>query len=242
MTYPGGKNGSGVVQQIINQIPPHKVYIEAFLGSGAVMRAKKPAAASIGIDRDAAVIAQWRSATDENDDTSGKWVLPPGGIAINGDAISFLSDYSWRGDEFVYCDPPYLFDVRSSKRPMYNAEFGEVDDHQKLLDILEDIPCPVMISGYFSPLYGKRLQDWRVTSFTTTDRAGNLKVEWLWMNYPEPEALHDYSFLGDNFRERERLTRIRKRWVARIQRMDPLERLMLSAAIAESGDVGQHQR
>jgi site-specific DNA-adenine methylase len=47
MTYPGGKNGSGVYQQIINQIPPHEIYVEPFLGGGAILRMKKPAAKSI---------------------------------------------------------------------------------------------------------------------------------------------------------------------------------------------------
>ena len=43
MSYPGGKNGAGVYQAIINQMPPHQTYIEGFLGSGAVLRMKKPA-------------------------------------------------------------------------------------------------------------------------------------------------------------------------------------------------------
>ena len=30
MTYPGGKGGAGVLQTIINQQPPHEVYIEPF--------------------------------------------------------------------------------------------------------------------------------------------------------------------------------------------------------------------
>ena len=37
VTYPGGKSGSGVYQQLINLMPPHKIYIEAFLGGGAIM-------------------------------------------------------------------------------------------------------------------------------------------------------------------------------------------------------------
>ena len=41
MTYPGGKNGAGIYQRIINHMPPHKTYIEAFLGSGAVLRNKR---------------------------------------------------------------------------------------------------------------------------------------------------------------------------------------------------------
>ena len=42
MGYPGGKAGAGVYQTIINLMPPHDVYIEPFLGGGAVMRLKRP--------------------------------------------------------------------------------------------------------------------------------------------------------------------------------------------------------
>ena len=237
MNYPGGKNGSGVVQAIINQIPPHKTYFEAFLGSGPVMRAKRPAPESIGVDSDAAVVVRWCDHTDQSGEAEGKWRLPPGGSVILGDAISFLSSYQWRGGEFVYCDPPYLFDVRSSRRAMYTAEFGEVDDHQRLLRLLRSLPCMVALSGYFSELYADSLAEWRHVTFNTVARSGEVKTEWLWMNYPEPQALHDYRFLGDNYRERERLARMRRRWLARLARMEPLERLMLSAAIAESGGV-----
>jgi hypothetical protein len=43
MKYKGGKNGSGVFQRLICMMPPHRVYIEAFLGSGAILRRKRPA-------------------------------------------------------------------------------------------------------------------------------------------------------------------------------------------------------
>jgi site-specific DNA-adenine methylase len=44
LSYPGGKGGAGVYQAIINQMPPHEVYIEPFLGAGSVLRTKRPAA------------------------------------------------------------------------------------------------------------------------------------------------------------------------------------------------------
>ena len=54
MTYPGGKAGAGVYQTLINLMPPHRVYIEAFVGGGAVLKTKRPAQYSIAIDRDTA--------------------------------------------------------------------------------------------------------------------------------------------------------------------------------------------
>lgn len=60
MPYPGGKSGSGVYQRIINEIPPHDMYIEPCLGGGAVLRLKRPAARSIGIDLDADALGQCR--------------------------------------------------------------------------------------------------------------------------------------------------------------------------------------
>jgi site-specific DNA-adenine methylase len=226
MTYPGGKAGSGVYQQIINQIPPHRVYIEPFLGGGAVLLHKLPAVASIVIDCDATVIEAWYLRED----------LPAGTIVSFGDAISFLETYDFKGDEFVYCDPPYLFETRSGKGRIYNNEFGGVDQHIKLLQALLALPCPVAISGYWSSLYAEILATWRTISYMTRTRGGNTVREWLWMNYPEPLELHDYRYLGDNFRQRERLKRIRTRWLARLGRMDALERYALLSSIGEFSD------
>jgi DNA adenine methylase len=57
VTYPGGKNGAGTYHKLINLIPPHEVYIEPFLGSGAVMRLKRPARLNVGLDLDASQVS-----------------------------------------------------------------------------------------------------------------------------------------------------------------------------------------
>ena len=61
MAYPGGKDGSGVWQNLINQIPPHDVWVSAFAGDCAVTRHIRPAASSVLIDRDAGVLRRWIS-------------------------------------------------------------------------------------------------------------------------------------------------------------------------------------
>ncbi len=130
MTFPGGKAADGVFHKIINQIPPHSVYIEPFLGGGAIMLHKRPAECSIGIDVDTDIIVQWEAAGY-------------GAIVKNGDAISFLESYSWEGGEFVYCDPPYLREVRASKDRLYRHEFWTRAEHTRLLDVLNALPCMV---------------------------------------------------------------------------------------------------
>ena len=67
MPYPGGKNGAGVFQKLINMIPPHETYIEPFLGGGAIMRLKRPAMLNIGVDLDRAVIDRWWDAVARRD-------------------------------------------------------------------------------------------------------------------------------------------------------------------------------
>lgn len=221
-TYPGGKGGSGVAQKIINQMPPHDVYIEAFLGGGSVMDAKRPAVVNIGIDADIDVIEARKGHTI---------------IALCGDAVSLLpdlvSEYKRKYKSIlVYMDPPYLGSTRASSRAIYKHEMTSEEDHSALLAIAKSLPCDVMISGYASDLYDQELEGWRSLSYKSMTRGGFAATEYLWMNYPVPFELHDYRYLGENFREREKLNRRKKRWVARLESMPALERYALYEAMS----------
>ena len=151
---------------------------------------------------------------------------------VNGDAVRFLRSYNFKGDEFVYADPPYVMSSRSTQRAIYRYEYSD-QDHVELLACLRALPCPVMLSGYASSLYDELLADWHTHTFEAQTRGGGMATEWLWMNYPTPVALHDYRYLGDNFRERERIKRKKQRWVNRLNRMDVLERRALLAALRD---------
>lgn len=219
--YPGGKNGAGIFQRLICQIPPHRVYVEAFAGSAAILRHKRPAPSSVAIDVDGEVVEQLRR-------------LPvPDLQVVQGDALEWLRAYPWTGDEFLYLDPPYLLETRSSRRTIYRHEFHSVRQHRALLEVLTSIPCPVMLSGYSSPLYQLALAGWRTLTYSNVTRGGRQAEEWLWMNYREPIELHDYGHLGEGFRERERIKRKRSRWRRRLLEMPALERHAILAAIAD---------
>jgi DNA adenine methylase len=294
MTYPGGKNGAGVYQTIINHMPPHEMYVEPFLGGGAIMRLKRPAAVNVGIDRAAGVIAsfkEWRSRLVAPGGTTrfgggrrrrsslparsaetvragdgGRGLDPlaragDGGhqlrtptpstssleLAIadpvifadpssfffhHANAIPFLARRRFPPGALVYCDPPYMHETRG-RSDTYEFEMTNAQ-HENLLRILKVLPCRVLISGYWTSLYAEMLEDWNHSTFTTTNRAGNRTTEWLWYNFEKPLELHDYRYLGTNFRERERIKRKKARWVARIRRQSPLEHQALLAALVEA--------
>jgi DNA adenine methylase len=236
MAYPGGKSGAGVYQTIINLMPPHPVYIEPFLGGGAIMRLKRPAALNIGVDLDGAVIRQWQASIAENGEAAAAIAKDSEARSTfrfqRGDGIAFLAAYPFTGAEMVYCDPPYMHETRG-RRDLYRYEMSD-RQHAELLDVVKALPCRVIISGYWTRRYAKALKQWNTASFQAITRGGRLATEWLWFNFPEPVALHDYRYLGEDFRERERIKRKKQRWVNRLQKMPTLERRALLCAIAEA--------
>jgi hypothetical protein len=223
VNYPGGKNAPGVYQTIINQMPPHSMYIEPFLGSGAVLRHKRPAfAGSIAIDIDEHVLIAF----------SGENGHIPDLTVICGDAISWLDGAiaTLSDDTMIYLDPPYLKSIRRSQRDLYKFEMTDLE-HRQLLRCLRSLTCRVIISGYYSDLYASELRDWRTLTYQTRTRGGSTATEWLWMNYPQPFELHDYRYLGDDFRQRERIKRQQIRWQDRLERMDSTQRYAMLEVI-----------
>jgi site-specific DNA-adenine methylase len=194
-------------------MPPHRVYIEPFLGWAAIMKAKLPADRNIGID-----INPERIAEAKRDIASAEVTI--------GDGLRFLETFRWRGGELVYCDPPYLLETRTS-----NCRYDfEISDHTRLLRVLSMLPCPVMLSGYHSTLYDEVLRTWRMVEYKAPTRAG-WRTEVLWCNFPEPLELHDYRYLGSGFRERQNIKRKIQRWSKKLAAMPMLERRALMAAI-----------
>lgn len=221
MSYDGGKGQAGVFQRIINQMPPHDLYIEGCLGAGAVLRAKKPAAWSIGVELDSKVLDGWQNSTMENLSL------------VNADVISWLRGNlsKLKPSTLIYLDPPYLMETRRSQRPLYRCEMTN-QQHEELLTIARSLPCKVMNSGYWSQMYGDLLRGWRAINFQAMTRGGQPATEWLWMSFAETSELHDYQYVGEDWRERERIKKKVFRWTNRLKKMPALERQALLAALA----------
>lgn len=217
MTYTGGKGRA--FRPIISMMPPHKVYIETHLGSGAVMRHKRPADRNIGIDLDP------RPLQSFVEPKATKIEL------VNADACDFLLRFSFEGDELIYADPPYWPATRRRKE-CYKHDYT-IGDHKRLLNVLVSVPCRVMLSGYRSKYYDERLSEWERRDFQAVSQIG-LVEESVWMNFEPGSDLHDYTFLGSNFREREALNRRRMTQLGKMKSLSKLERRAVLSDLAKT--------
>lgn len=80
----------------------------------------------------------------------------------------------------VYVDPPYVLGTRHGKQYKYEMD----DDGQNaLLDVLLAHKGPILLSGYDSELYNRRLAGWHWEETTCYSQVGSKKKEVLWMNF-----------------------------------------------------------
>jgi len=108
----------------------------------------------------------WRNAEDSGIDKQDVYFnfckIPYPVQLIQDCAHRFLAEYDHQGRELIYCDPPYLWHMRTSKR-RYRFDYRE-QDHIDLLTLLTGLPCNVMLSGYPSRLYDEWLSEWQLYS------------------------------------------------------------------------------
>jgi hypothetical protein len=96
-------------------------------------------------------------------------------------------------------------------------------DHIRLLTAVVSAKFPIMLSSYPNDLYSEYLKDWHTKQFQVVTRSG-MRTEILFMNYPEPAQLHDYRYIGSNFRERERFKLIHDHMVSKFNKLPALVR------------------
>lgn len=215
-TYFGGKAGNGTFQTIINHIRPHQVYIEGFLGAGAIFWKKKRASTSYLIDKywkciERAKRGLYSKGFQEVAPAHGMTILSKPGqeeyvqvrMQCAFEQVPFLVDCHLQNEETVcvYLDPPYPHESRkSADKNRYQFELAD-QDHVRLLEMAKSLKCDVLISTYPNDLYRNELKDWTLVEFQSMTHAG-LATEWLFFNYPIPEELHDYRYVGKDNRER----------------------------------------
>lgn len=209
--YNGGKNGDGVYQLIINQIPPHKIWIEACAGSAAITKNICPAAQSFVFEVEPVQASKLK-------------------IELNNRAVIFNSNFmdgsidrlSCGEATFIYIDPPYMKSTRLGKRNIYKEEWTD-NDHEKFLWWLTERREMIMVNHPICHAYMCTLGDWRRVEYKYMSRGGLLD-DCLWMNYRTQDRLHDYSYVGSDRTERQRIKRKADRVIAKLSALPGIER------------------
>jgi len=218
--YFGSKAASGLYQNIIAMMPPHDTFIETHLGGGVVMQKKPPTQNNIAIDIDPEPLKAFTCSYPVQ--------------KINSCAHRYLAEYDYTGFELIYCDPPYLIETRTSKR-RYLHEYTR-QDHIHLLELLQSLPCQVILSGYRSTLYDDMLAGWNCLELQAMTWGGP-RTEKLWYNY-DLDRTHWATYAGKDFTDRQRIKRKAGRWAKNYQALPSAERLALLAALMEVEAIG----
>lgn len=192
--YPGSKNGSGVYQNIINLFPKHDIYIEAFLGSGAIIKRKSPAILNLGFDLSGDIIKKYDAGQGFNFSVTDSISF----IHLATPLINMIHDQLQK--ILIYCDPPYLMHTRRSNEKLYKFELSQ-DRHIFFLDAISKLNCYVVLSCYDNEIYKSKLSPWKTLQIPTQTRKGKA-IETLYYNFSDTLLKHQYNFIGGTFRER----------------------------------------
>jgi DNA adenine methylase len=92
----------------------------------------------------------------------------------------------------IYCDPPYMLQTRHGKQ--YRCEMTD-EEHEELLDILLNHKGKVLLSGYDTELYQRKLSGWHRETTIAYSQVCSKKEEVLWMNYKPANQMNMAEFM-----------------------------------------------
>lgn len=210
-TFQYGRNSSGVSQFLINHVPPVKCMVSLFLGNGLLLDQIKSCETMVAF-------------------AAGK------NLELNNDSIKvFASDYTknldWInpvkfGKTLVFINPPAL---EINKQPkLINTDFTSQTEHETLLQKGVKFPTYVMVLATSNNQYdGILLKAGFTKIYLFNQSIENPKTDCIYINYPVPEQLHDYSFVGQNYRDRDNNKKFIKRTIKQLAEMSPLRRNLI---------------
>lgn len=248
MSYPGGKGASGAAQKIISWMPPHSGYAELFAGAATIFKTKRPAKWNLALDIDADVVKKIHPVDGLGRTEFQTWIEYGNEFQVGRFcALEWLEQRAgWYKDLLIYLDPPYLPSTLHQRNgrgvQKYTHKFS-AECHEKLLSLIVKLKCYVMISGYNSSMYNRELAPpaWTKKTFMAQTRNG-MREECVWMNF-NPDAIaerHDYRFIGETFRERERIKKMQSRWLNKFKALAPIERNAM-LELLQKEDHGNHR-
>jgi DNA adenine methylase len=215
MYYPGNKNIPGLIQKIINQIPPCTDFYELYAGSAAVSRFLSVLP---GMSLRYHLNEIDPEITARNDYPAGSIVTTVPAV----DLIKSLPSAVSLGVPFFFIDPPYHHESRPFNTHLYKFEMSH-DDHVQLLLTVADLKYNCMIIHPWCFLYDKFLEGWRTVQIKVRYH-NKTSLENLYMNYPGPVQLLTYDLYGTDCWDRQRIKRKGDRLVKKLLSLPAAER------------------
>lgn len=121
------------------------------------------------------------------------------GVQIeNRPAVKLIERFNFP-NVLVYADPPYLMETRYGEQ--YRVEMTK-QDHLDLLECLLRHKGPVLLSGYYSDLYGETLKDWYMETTICRNQRADAAKECLWMNFEPPAQLRLFETDESEWKDR----------------------------------------
>jgi DNA adenine methylase len=104
----------------------------------------------------------------------------------NKHVIDLVNEHRDNTNALIYLDPPYLSTTRTAQKA-YTVEMTD-KEHGALADLLRNVKCKVLLSGYYSSLYAKMYKGWKMHAKEIANHAGQAKnkqrrIECLWSNF-----------------------------------------------------------
>lgn len=233
--YPGSKNSSGVIPFLVNNTPDCRTFVDAFGGSGVV-------SSSIAKLKDTNLDKVLYYDVNTQVCHDFKLVCPTNILVRNE---SFFDIYGSKNadwnfgdydDSVFFCDPPYKFSTRKSKRSLYGFHEWTDEDHERFLNFIRTLgavtSAKIMITHPMCDLYSKYLLEtklrsgveWIAKPFSYMTRGGKME-DFLWTNFDiDEEELLSYDFLGVDQTDRQRIKRKTERNYNRFMAMPFHER------------------
>lgn len=223
--YPGSKAAAGQWQKILSEIPKCSIFVEAMCGSAFISSLVADTGCIIVInDCDKTVLDKIKlTATNTLQITK-----------LNLDYQKVINKFDPIPGTVFFFDPPYKMETRSYQGKLYRFDWKD-NDHKRFLKALQRVKSPCIVTHYPCKEYDQALKKWRQITYNSMTRAG-VREERLYMNFPPPALLQCFRYVGQNFTDRQRISRKVKRLINRFYNQKQKERAAILSAIIHHFD------
>ena len=209
--YVGSKGGLIIKSFLFNYVPKVKRYFSLFYGKGSFENLQE-------FDN-----VNW-ICSEKN--TELQLFSSMTAVIAYLDYKYLIEENVFTADDFLFCDPPYMFSTRLSGQKYYKHEFTE-NDHILFLNLIKDIPAKILITHPKNELYTSMLPGWNCVEFSYQTRNGTF-TDAIYFNYASGDIeLLTYDYLGKDFIDRQRIKRKNKNLIKKIKNLSFHERMML---------------